>query len=137
MSDYPSHLEYRKAINKVTKANRKYPGRITVHEVLNLIKESNFTCFWCGKQDLSGRDLTIDHVEPINDIKQIVISCLRCNILREYSDYPAKLTPEEKREKRRIYQRKWYSLNKGYMRKWYSLNREKWNNYLRAYRSRK
>lgn len=42
------------------------------------------TCSYCGKSDLSGRDLTVDHVKPLseggtNDPSNITCACFSCN----------------------------------------------------------
>lgn len=67
------------AINRVTCANSRYPGFLSVDDVLEVIKKGKHICYWCKKEKLSGSDLTLEHLKPINDKRFLVIACRSCN----------------------------------------------------------
>lgn len=50
-----------------------------------VIARDGAVCAYCGKQDLEGADLTVDHVVPkalggTDALDNCIISCRRCNI---------------------------------------------------------
>lgn len=74
---------YRYALScKAATANRRYQGKITIEDVETIIERCGRVCYWCGKADLAGRDLTLEHLKPMNDKSVIVIACHRCNCRR-------------------------------------------------------
>lgn len=74
--------ERHKYSTAILRANRRYPGRITVDDVAEIIERSGRNCYWCKKGQLAGGDLTLEHLEPENRKNCIVVSCLRCNTER-------------------------------------------------------
>lgn len=78
-----NNKEYTKLHWKASSANRKYHGTITAKDILEVIKKSGMKCYWCGKTDLSGRDLTLEHLKRVNNIKYIKIACFSCNASRK------------------------------------------------------
>jgi len=70
------------AINRVNSANKKYKGKLTAEMVRKIIIREKRTCHWCGKTNLHGRDLTLEHLERINDPEKIVLACFSCNAKR-------------------------------------------------------
>lgn len=80
---------------RVRQANRRYPGEITSEDVLAVFERGNRTCVHCGKAELSGRDLTIEHLRPVNDVRFIAVSCFSCNAAK-IPKLGRRKTPEEK-----------------------------------------
>lgn len=72
------------ATGKANLAKRRYPntGHIDGALVLEVIRRSGGKCHWCGKEKLKGRDLTLEHLRPINAIEHLTIACYRCNASR-------------------------------------------------------
>jgi hypothetical protein len=69
-----------KLARMVTKANRKYKiGKLTVEDVRKIVEKANFSCYWCKKEKLKGRNMTLEHLKPINDKQFLTIACLSCN----------------------------------------------------------
>lgn len=75
---YDRHLFGCRAVN----ANKRYPGRLTRADVAFIFDRDNYTCHWCSKRNLDGRDLTLEHLKPMNDRQHIVAACLSCNSSR-------------------------------------------------------
>lgn len=51
------------------------------------ITRDNYTCQDCGRAELTGNDLTVDHVIPLfaggtNDLKNLKTLCFRCHMLK-------------------------------------------------------
>lgn len=64
---------------RASRANARYDGKLSHREVRAVFARDNFTCYWCGKEDLKGDDLTIEHLEPHNDAECITTACRSCN----------------------------------------------------------
>lgn len=101
-SNYERHLIQL----KVSAANRRYPDHITIRDVDAVIAAANRTCRWCGKRNLKGKDLTLEHVEPFNRRECLGIACHACNAARIPRLGPRK-TDEEKRAIKNELARKW------------------------------
>lgn len=97
-------------LKKVTVANRLYPDRITLKDLLAVVEASGRKCHWCGKEGLAGRDLTLEHLQPFNRRECLAISCLSCNAARISTHGPRK-TDEEKQAQRRASNKRWYHEN--------------------------
>lgn len=67
---------------KAAAAKRRYPGEITAADVLVVIERCDRKCYWCGKANLAGRDLTLEHLKPVNDLAHLTVACLSCNAAR-------------------------------------------------------
>jgi hypothetical protein len=93
--DYGRHL----LLCKVTKANLTYPGRLTLKDLLTVIERSGRRCYWCGKENLEGRDLTLEHLQPVNDVQHLTIACLTCNAARIQIHGPRKTKAEKQAAK--------------------------------------
>ena len=86
-------------------ANRKYPGRLTRADVEFIFTRDQRTCYWCGKSGLANRSLTLEHLQPVNTREAIVTACLPCNASRR--SLGKNLTPEQRRERKNAYQRRY------------------------------
>ena len=93
---------------RVHTANQRYPGTLTVAQLEELIEKSQRRCYWCGKENLQGRDLTLEHLRPTNAIEDLAIACSSCNCTRRTMGL--QVQPDEVRIKRRAY-RKSYIAN--------------------------
>lgn len=102
--------ERNKLLKKVSVANRLYPDKITLGDVLAVLEASGRKCYWCGKEGLSGRDLTLEHLQPFNRRECLAISCLSCNASRIPTHGPKK-TEDEKQAQRRAANKRWYYAN--------------------------
>jgi hypothetical protein len=89
---------------RVNFANQRYPGTVTVSQLEELIERSARKCYWCGKTNLQGRELTLEHLRPTNAIEDLAIACSSCNATRRTMG----LTPqtEAKRLRARGHQRR-------------------------------
>lgn len=67
---------------KVAAAHARYPGRITVDDIRALLERQGWVCHWCKKEITKMRDLTLEHLKPVNDPQHITIACLPCNAAR-------------------------------------------------------
>lgn len=69
------------ATSKANLAKRRYPntGELDGAMVLEVIRRAGGKCHWCGKENLKGRDLTLEHLQPVNQIEHLTIACARCN----------------------------------------------------------
>lgn len=74
--------EKAKNIGRARKATIKYSGSIDAAGVKEIFERDNYTCYWCGKSDLKGRDLTLEHLEPINCKDKLKTACGSCNSAR-------------------------------------------------------
>lgn len=83
---------------KAAAANRRYSGRLTGSDVATVFAKANRTCFHCGKKRLRGRDLTLEHLRPVNDVRYLVVSCLACNVARIPIRGPRKPAEQKRRE---------------------------------------
>ncbi len=104
---YDDFLLQRKAVS----ANARYPGTITTDDVRKIIEKCNGACHWCDKKNLKGRDLTIEHLAPVNNPDNIVLACFSCNCSRIPTRGRRK-TEEERRVERKAYHKNWYLRNK-------------------------
>lgn len=57
--------------------------KIEEDQYMAILEEQNGLCFYCGKQ-ISGRDCTIEHIQPVSKkgqhkLSNIVYICARCN----------------------------------------------------------
>lgn len=85
-------------IRKARAANLRYPGRISSKDVDLVLQRNGTKCHWCGKPDLKGRDLTLEHLKPINDVRYLTIACLSCNASRAHSRDGRRFTEAELRQ---------------------------------------
>jgi hypothetical protein len=112
-------------ITKAVSANAKYPGHLTVNQVEEIIQRCGRVCHWCGRENLSGRVLTLEHLKPINDSRFIVVACLQCNAAKLHKNgREHRLTAKEKSEL--VVQR---------VRAWVVKNKDRVRNYQRIYMS--
>ena len=65
-------------------ANRRYQGRFSVADVAAIFDRDKRTCYWCGRENLTGRSLTLEHLKPVNDPAHVVTACLPCNAARKH-----------------------------------------------------
>lgn len=79
---YHTHLFIATCGKKAAAANKYYPGKLTTKDVAGVIEKSGRKCHWCGRENLSGQNLTLEHLRPINDIQYLVIACKSCNSAR-------------------------------------------------------
>jgi hypothetical protein len=102
--------EWHKFATAARLANKRYPGKITTSDIAEIVVRSGRICHWCEKQDLSGRDLTLEHLRPENDKDSIVVACLSCNARRRQRP-----RPDKKDEKRlgviREFRQRWRAMN--------------------------
>lgn len=121
---------------KVNSANQRYPGKLKVAEVAEVFEKANRTCHWCGKKNLTGRDLTLEHLEPINDIRYLTVSCLACNSARILERGPRK-NDAEKAETARIGNKRWRQANREKLNeRWWNMTdeeRQARRDYMREY----
>ncbi len=96
---------------KASAANRKYPGKVTGDDVAGVFERANRTCHWCGKKELTGRDLTLEHLKPINDVRHLVVACRACNSARILERGPRK-SKAEQMERARVQSRRRQQGNK-------------------------
>ncbi len=99
---------YTKAAGMAIHANKKYSPHLKVLTVLEVIKESNFICCWCGKKELFAEELTLEHLKPINIKKFLRIACRYCNSARIHLTNGQRKTKEEKRQGDRRRWKNWY-----------------------------
>jgi len=98
--------------NKAKSANQTYPGHLTVDDIAEIVEKSGRVCHWCGKENLEGEDLTLEHLKPTNDKRFLAIACNRCNAGKlANSDRKHLLTEIEKKEKNRNRANEWYEKN--------------------------
>lgn len=97
---------------KASVANRRFPGKLTAQDVVEVVERSGYKCHWCGKENLQGADLTLEHLQPLNDKKYLVIACRSCNSAQKHK-YPDRVpvTTEEQKAKDAIRLRAWYLNN--------------------------
>lgn len=93
---------------RVAAANKRYPGRITVKDLDALLQRQGPACYHCGKTGLADRDLTIEHLQPVNNMRHVVLSCHACNCAKKHIP---KLTREEKLRRQRARLRQWRKDN--------------------------
>lgn len=65
-----------------THANRRYPGKLTIKDVEEIVLTNKRMCYWCHKTELKGKDMTLEHLKPMNDKRFIVLACWKCNAAR-------------------------------------------------------
>jgi len=94
------HKEYHNLLSRISQANARYPGKITIRDVKDVIERCGAKCYWCGKPGLSGRDVTIEHLKPVNDARFITIACFSCNAAKIPLFGPRKTREEKLRIKR-------------------------------------
>ena len=89
-------------------ANSRYPGKITADDLLEVLKRDGNRCFWCGKEDLKGFDLTIEHLQPVNHTDHLTIACRSCNGKRMAgTPHPEPLSDEERKQRHYESVRRW------------------------------
>lgn len=94
---------------KAHSANRRFPGKLDARDVLEVIERSGYKCHWCGKENLQGADLTLEHLKPVNDKKHLAIACRSCNSSHKAQHPHFKpLSEEEKAQRASTRLRKWY-----------------------------
>lgn len=88
------HLKNKKRMNLLNKANfhtRRNPANpITPEDILIIYERDEYTCQYCNKEDLSGSDLTIEHIIPLskggeNKINNMCVACFSCNSKKMYN----------------------------------------------------
>ena len=77
----PSILRLKRFIDNLYKRKLLYSNK-------NVFLRDNYTCQYCGKENLHGRDLTIDHVKPRSKggkstFENVVTSCQACNSYKD------------------------------------------------------
>lgn len=82
-----NHPERQVALGKAGAAHQRYPGTLSLYDVMSVIEKSGRKCFWCGKEDLKGRDLTLEHLKPVNDVAKLVVACHSCNCKKLHRTY--------------------------------------------------
>lgn len=87
--DYNRILLY-KCSEKCSSANNRCQKQLSVFEVLESLKLTKFTCFYCG-DTLCNTNWHLDHFIPIskggeNSFKNIVPSCPTCNKMKSDID---------------------------------------------------
>ena len=104
-------------IRKAQAANSRFPGRLTAQDVFEIIERSGYKCHWCGKENLRGPDLTLEHLQPVNDKRYLTVACRSCNGAHKhkYSDR-IPITPEERKAKDAVRLRGWYLNNQDLQR---------------------
>src|SRR4029077_11652277 len=106
---------------KATVCNRRYVGRFTMRDIEEILKRGDRTCFHCGKRPLEGRDLTIEHLRPVNDKRYVVVSCFSCNAARIPDCGPRKSGEQKCQE------------NIDRVRRWVATHRQERRDYQRIY----
>lgn len=135
---------------RASSANQAYPGQLAYADVVAIIERDGKICHWCSKTDLKGRDLTLDHLKPINSIGSITVSCLRCNASRWAPNWGRIPTVEERKARFAEYHKQYYQRNKhkfqgpqtkaqkdrrrDYMRRYEAANRDRLTAYRREWR---
>ena len=125
---------------KAASANRRYPGKLTWRDMATVFERQGRICFYCGKTDLHGRDLTIEHIKPINDPQFLTVSCLACNIARIQTRGPRK-SAEQKRKEACARTKQWIIDNRErYNARWWKMGaeaRQRRRDYIREYMRRR
>lgn len=123
---------------KVTSANRRYPGKLTVKDIEFVIERYGRKCYWCAKDNLKDRDFTLEHLEPRNHRDVLVIACLPCNASKCARMKRPRKTKDEIRAERKIYHGKWRAANAEYIlvksREYQEMHKDKLKEYNRQYR---
>ncbi|HEV3303058.1 MAG TPA: hypothetical protein VG055_25625 [Planctomycetaceae bacterium] len=121
---------------KAASANLKYPGHLTADDVMAVFEKSKRTCCHCGKKNLRGMDLTLEHLKPINDVRYLAISCHACNVARIPHRGPRK-SEEQKRREASERSKAWAKNNRErHNGRWWAMTaeqREKRRDYTRKY----
>ena len=113
---------------KVVSANKRYPDRIKLADVLFVVDKYKNTCHWCGKKDLQGRDLTLEHLKPINKREFLTLACLKCNGSKRHKNNGKLRTEEEKKAMQKIRSQRWHKKHgKEYRIKWQAERGEEYN----------
>ena len=71
---------------KASQWNLKHGGEMTGEQIMRVLTEHGFSCYYCGKQDLWTH---VDHVTPIcrggeNTPRNIVPACRDCNSRKKH-----------------------------------------------------
>jgi hypothetical protein len=121
---------------KACAANRRYPGHLTAADVEFVMERGKRTCHHCGKKNLRGMNLTLEHLKPVNDVRYLAVSCHACNVARIPNRGPRK-TEEQKRCEAVERMKKWAKDNRErHNARWWAMTpeqREKRREYLRKY----
>lgn len=70
------------------------PGVLTPEDVETIL--ASRTCHWCGRSDLTGRDLTVDHIVGLHDKSatntrdNLAPSCSSCNARKRRAAEPGR-----------------------------------------------
>jgi hypothetical protein len=89
-------------LRKVIAANQRYPERITIADVDAVLERAGRVCCWCGKKNLKGRDLTLEHLRPFNRRDCLAIACRTCNSARITRFGPRKTDDQRRLAKREL-----------------------------------
>lgn len=134
---------------KVASANKRYPERITVQDLRDVIEMSGWKCCWCAKDIVSMRDFTLEHLQPINRSEHLAIACMKCNSAklptygrtRRYTTEERNARINVDRRKKRAYDDQWRRDNKERVnekqRARYHANIEERRKYFREWQQRK
>lgn len=127
--------------NKVACANKRYPGKITIDDLITIIERDGRKCKWCGRKNLNGWNLTLEHLQPYNSLETLTIACFRCNASRCSKLGEPRKSRSRKREERKRYHKNWRTKNTEHVlrksREYKEKNREKLKQYLHDYRLRR
>lgn len=63
---------------------------ISQNKRLNIYKRDNYTCRYCGKENLQQGDISLDHVVPRfsggdNSYENLVTACYMCNAVKKHT----------------------------------------------------
>lgn len=67
---------------RASRANKRYPGRITIKDIDFIVNRDGWNCYWCKKKIEKLNDLTLEHLKPVNKVEYLTIACLVCNCAR-------------------------------------------------------
>jgi 5-methylcytosine-specific restriction endonuclease McrA len=128
---------YRKAFV----ANHRFPGHITAQELLAILDKQGTKCYWCGKDNLVGHDLTLEHLKPFNSPENLVFACRSCNSSNIPRRGGKKLTDEERNAKFLEDKRQYHKIHKERQREahkvWMQKNKVKRRAYMKEYMRRR
>lgn len=107
-----SRRALRNKCNRAAKlANARYPGVVTAQDIAAIIELSERICHWCKKRNLTGADLTIEHLQPLNDKRFLAVACRACNSARVNKTDGIRKTEEEKAAHQRLLEKKYRARN--------------------------
>ncbi len=134
-------------ISKAQAANQRYgsTGRLGVKDIEAVVERCGRKCHWCGKENLTNRDFTLEHLQPINRLEFLTIACQACNTGHAGENGGRIQTPEERKAKEKALRHAHYVAhkehNKEVTRQWIANNLERHRKskreYARMYRAKK